>query len=990
MSDIVVGIRLKADGSGLVGELKSATGQVEQFNVSVDKTNKTAKTGSTAVSELNATVNKTAAEARTATSQTNEFNVALDKTEKEAKTGAAAVTVLNKNIDKTATEARSAASQTIQFNLALDRTDDNARAGSSAVKNLNQSLDKTATEARSASREIAKTDDVIEQLRRKALRLGAILVSGFAVRDMIRYADQATNVKNKITDVTDSSADLVAMQQTLLVTANATRSGLSATTDLYANLSRNARNLVDTEQDLVDITTTITKAFALSGATAAEQSGAIRQLNQGLAAGALRGDEFNSVAEQAPEIMRAIAKQTGLTTGELREFAAEGKITAEIVVQAMQNAAQGIDVRFSKMAISVEQSLTVAQNNLIDFIGKQNDAYGVTETLGQGVVALSENLTTLQDILVLSASVMAGRYVGALSTAAVAKGLLVKEALLATPAISRVNLAMGMTAPVASRAAIATNALTISMRGLNTAMAFLGGPIGLAITAGAALFYFASQSEIAKEQTGKLSTEIDILTTKYLALNEAGRRIEIEKFTQQEIAARQKLVTLQEQLTAEEAKQRAIKNSPATSQYLPAGNSGNVSALTAQVAEADAALSAITDKKKALFDSTLNIDDINQNVSASTKSFQAANDERIDSAIEGYQNETDAYSQELQLRMAVLNGSLTKEEAAIYGSMWKKENAQKQQTARLEQQITSFYDTEIEKVKANADAVAALEQQKTDRLAEIKQIARDNEALLQQEHQLNLDVMNQGFWEKMRGHMAVTADDFNAMWGSTFENFAQGIGDATASAILEQKNFGDAARAIARSALSELISGLVQLGVKKLALAAIEKTIGVAGAAATTATAAATGTAMATAYAPAAAFASLASFGANSAPAMAGIAATVGLSESLALAGIAHDGLPINRNEGTYLVRRDEMVLNPKQRENFEQVVQSTKDGGGNGGNVYHFNPTINIDATNATPGMEAKITDKVNMALNEYDAKLQEDFSNNGTRSRLLTGRVA
>jgi hypothetical protein len=108
--------------------------------------------------------------------------------------------------------------------------------------------------------------------------------------------------------------------------------------------------------------------------------------------------------------------------------------------------------------------------------------------------------------------------------------------------------------------------------------------------------------------------------------------------------------------------------------------------------------------------------------------------------------------------------------------------------------------------------------------------------------------------------------------------------------------------------------------------------------------------------------------------------------------GQAHDGIRrVNSdNEGTYTVRRDEMVLNPKQRENFEQVVESTQDGSSKGGNVYHFKPTINIDATNATPGMEAKIKDQVNMALNEYDAKLQEDFSNNGTRSRLLTGRVA
>lgn len=894
MSDIVVGIKLKADGSGLVGQLTNAKGQVLQFS--------------------NAT--------------------------------------------------------------------------NSAGK-----------QAAASSKNITQMGNATEQLKRQALGLGAILASGFAVRDLVKFADEATNVKNKITDVTSSSEELATMQGILLSTANATRSGLSATTDLYATLNRNARELVKTDQDLVDITGTITKAFALSGATTAEADGAIRQLSQGLAAGALRGDEFNSVAEGAPEIMRAIAKETGLTTGQLRAFAAEGKITADIVIKALQNAAQGIDVRFSKMSATVGQSLKVAENNLIDFLGKQNEALGVTDKLGKGIVGLSENLDTMQDVLVLSASIMAGRYTSSIIAATLAQAALVRQELLSVPAMNAGYAGLGRKVVVMNAATIATNALTISMRGLNVAMGFLGGPVGLAIAAGSALLYFATKSDDAEEKTDKLKDrttelreEVQKLTKQYLSLNEVGRKIKIEQFTQEEIAAREKLIELQEKLATAERLQQGTKSSQATSQYLPSGNgvaNRDITELTAQIAQVDQALDDISIKKKALFDSTLNINDINQNVETSTNNFKAANDKRVAEAISGYQYETEAYDQELQLRVAVLNGSLSKEQAAIYSNLWQKENAQKQQTERLTQQITTYYDTEIEKVKNNADKVVALEQQKADRIAEVKQLSRDNETLLQQEHQLNLDAMNQGFWSKMLDHMKVTTQDFDAMWGSTFESFAQGIGDATATAILEQKNFGDTARAIARGAISELISGIVQLGVKYLAHAAIKKGIAASGAAADLTIAATTGTAMATAYAPAAALASLASFGANSVPAMAGITATVGLSETLALAGIAHDGLPINRNEGTYLVRRDEMVLNPKQRENFEQVVESTKDGGSNGGNVYHFKPTINIDATNATPGMEQKIRSQVQMALDEYDAKLQQDFANNGTRSRMLTGRV-
>jgi len=131
-------------------------------------------------------------------------------------------------------------------------------------------------------------------------------------------------------------------------------------------------------------------------------------------------------------------------------------------------------------------------------------------------------------------------------------------------------------------------------------------------------------------------------------------------------------------------------------------------------------------------------------------------------------------------------------------------------------------------------------------------------------------------------------------------------------------------------------------------------------------------------------------------PAMAQAAATgaslVSTLKGAQYQGQAHDGLARvpNSNEGTYLLRKDEMVLNPKQRENFEQVVENTSGGASAAGNVYNFNPQINIDATNATPGMEDKINQQVNNALKEFDGELRRDFSNNGMRAQMLSGRAA
>lgn len=144
-------------------------------------------------------------------------------------------------------------------------------------------------------------------------------------------------------------------------------------------------------------------------------------------------------------------------------------------------------------------------------------------------------------------------------------------------------------------------------------------------------------------------------------------------------------------------------------------------------------------------------------------------------------------------------------------------------------------------------------------------------------------------------------------WSSAGNRFAAGIGNAVADVLLEQQNFADALRSIVKGVVRSVISGLVEIGVKKVLLAGLEKSTLAAQTGAVVGSAAVIGSAMATP----AALASLATLGSNAVPAAAGIASTVALSESLALAGIAHSGLDYVPREGTYLLQRGEMVLDP-------------------------------------------------------------------------------
>jgi len=257
------------------------------------------------------------------------------------------------------------------------------------------------------SRQVRRATDDLERLERRgksttaatsALRNAFIALGGaLSVRAVVRYADAYTGVQNQLKIVTDSSRELANIQRELLEVANNTRSELESTAGLYATLARNTTELNISQDRLVRITDIINKSFAASGATAQEAAGAIRQLSQGLAAGALRGDEFNSVAEGAPEILRAVAAETGKTIGELRDFAAEGQITSELLIRSLENYGDTIDDIFDKSERTFGQSLTVANNNLTTFLGKANQSSGAISLLGDVIVDLSENLSDFDD-----------------------------------------------------------------------------------------------------------------------------------------------------------------------------------------------------------------------------------------------------------------------------------------------------------------------------------------------------------------------------------------------------------------------------------------------------------------------------------------------------------------------------------------------------------------------------------------------------------------
>ena len=284
-----------------------------------------------------------------------------------------------------------------------------------SVERTGKKFDKAGKESKAATDKINKGLTASERAMQTVKRAATALVISLATRQIVAYADAWNNASNQLRQVTDGTQELEKAQRDLLAVANETRSGFEATATLFSRLKRSTTELAISDERLLAVTKTINQTFATSGATAQEASAAITQLTQGLAAGALRGQEYNSVLEQAPGIARAIAQSLNLTLGELRAFAAEGKITAEIVVNALEESAEALDVKFNKTVVTFGQNMAIANNSILEFVGNSGTAQTAVALAGAAVVLLAENIDLLADVAIAAAVAFTASLIPALA-----------------------------------------------------------------------------------------------------------------------------------------------------------------------------------------------------------------------------------------------------------------------------------------------------------------------------------------------------------------------------------------------------------------------------------------------------------------------------------------------------------------------------------------------------------------------------------------------
>lgn len=206
---------------------------------------------------------------------------------------------------------------------------------------------------------------VTNSLTSSVLRLAASYISIQGLKKAVDLSDSLVSMRARLDRMNDGLQTTQELETMIYQSAQRSRGSFTDTMGLVSQLGTMAGDAFSSSKEIVQFAEQLNKQLALSGASGSSAQAAILQLEQGLASGVLRGDELNSVMEQAPALAKSIADYMQVSVGELREMGSQGQITADIVKNALFAAAEDTNAEFEKTPMTWAQVWTVASNTAV-------------------------------------------------------------------------------------------------------------------------------------------------------------------------------------------------------------------------------------------------------------------------------------------------------------------------------------------------------------------------------------------------------------------------------------------------------------------------------------------------------------------------------------------------------------------------------------------------------------------------------------------------
>jgi tape measure domain-containing protein len=256
------------------------------------------------------------------------------------------------------------------------------------------------------SRFQTNADRVAKNVDRSFARLGSSvkgvfggLAAGLSVRELATMADSFSNIQARLKLATRDANEFAQANENIKRISSSSQSGLQETATLYTRISQSLLDVGGTQKQVADVTQALAVSLRLSGATAAESASAMLQFSQAISSGVLRGEEFNAVNEAAPRAMKALADSLNVPVGKLREMAQEGKITRDILVDALGSQLPKLLKEAETLPNTIGAAFQSLKNELLLSVGLLDQVTGASSKAASGIGLIGQAFKGWRDAI---------------------------------------------------------------------------------------------------------------------------------------------------------------------------------------------------------------------------------------------------------------------------------------------------------------------------------------------------------------------------------------------------------------------------------------------------------------------------------------------------------------------------------------------------------------------------------------------------------------
>ena len=344
---------------------------------------------------------------------------------------------LKKDYDNVSSSIKNSQNSQESFNNSVKKTQVNQERLNNSIKNSQENQDKFSN---SINTSYSNGNKLLSTIKKVALAVGGIS----AINGLLNLSDEMTNNKARLNLIVDDGGSVEALQNKIFVSAMNARASYQTTTDIITKLGLQAGKAFKGNDELIAFAEQLNKTFAISGTEATGIESTMYNLTQALSTGVLRGQDLNAVFSNAPQIVQNIADYLNVPIGKIRDMAADGKISAQIVKNAMLKAADETNAKFNKMPMTWNQVFTKMKNiaikaldpvlNKINALANNQQVQEMfnmfingASLAAQAILNLIEGISWLLSVLEPVAPVilgLVGAYVGFNIVSMIASGLL--------------------------------------------------------------------------------------------------------------------------------------------------------------------------------------------------------------------------------------------------------------------------------------------------------------------------------------------------------------------------------------------------------------------------------------------------------------------------------------------------------------------------------------------------------------------------------------